>query len=132
MYITAFELSTLSIEQATMQNSPEHIRELLSDMYRKESRSIFATLIRLLGDFDIAEDALHDAFKSALEQWTDSGVPSNPKAWLVSTGRFKAIDRIRRQSKFNPLQVDMSGRWKRILPTLQERLIKRLEMMSSD
>jgi RNA polymerase sigma-70 factor (ECF subfamily) len=88
-----------------MRNSPEHIRQLLSEIYRKESRAVFATLIRLLGDFDIAEDALHDAFTAALEQWTENGVPSNPKAWLVSTGRFKAIDRIRRQSKFDPLQV---------------------------
>ncbi|MGC1241990.1 MAG: DUF6596 domain-containing protein, partial [Chryseosolibacter sp.] len=59
----------------------------------------------MLGDFDLAEDALHDAFKAALEQWTENGIPSNPRAWLVSTGRFKAIDRIRRQSKFDPLQI---------------------------
>lgn len=88
-----------------MQNSSEHISALLADIYRKESRPVFATLIRLLGDFDLAEDALHDAFKAALEQWTEDGIPSNPKAWLVSTGRFKAIDRIRRQSKFDPLAV---------------------------
>ncbi|HEX5171874.1 MAG TPA: RNA polymerase sigma factor [Cyclobacteriaceae bacterium] len=88
-----------------MQNSPEYIPQLLGEIYRKESRPVFATLIRLLGDFDLAEDALHDAFKAALEQWTEDGIPSNPRAWLVSTGRFKAIDRIRRQSKFDPLQV---------------------------
>ncbi|WP_276372899.1 RNA polymerase sigma factor [Chryseolinea sp. H1M3-3] len=88
-----------------MQNSPEYIRQLLSDIYQKESRPVFATLIRLLGDFDSAEDALHDAFKAALEQWTENGIPSSPRAWLISTGRFKAIDRIRRQSKFNPLQI---------------------------
>jgi RNA polymerase sigma-70 factor, ECF subfamily len=88
-----------------MQNSPEDIRQLLSDIYDKESRRLFATLIRLLGDFDNAEDALHDAFKAALEQWTENGIPSNPRGWLVSAGKFKAIDRIRRQSKFNPLQV---------------------------
>jgi RNA polymerase sigma-70 factor, ECF subfamily len=88
-----------------MQNTPEHIPQLLDEIYRKESRRVFATLIRLLGDFDLAEDALHDAFKAALEQWTEGGIPSNPRAWLVSTGRFKAIDRIRRQSKFHPLQV---------------------------
>jgi len=88
-----------------MQNSPEHISQLLGEIYRKESRRVFATLIRLLGDFDLAEDALHDAFKAALEQWAEGGIPSNPKAWLVSTGRFKTIDRIRRQSKFDPLQV---------------------------
>jgi RNA polymerase sigma-70 factor, ECF subfamily len=98
-------LRTISIEGTTMQNSPEHIPQLLDEIYRKDSRRVFATLIRLLGDFDLAEDALHDAFKAALEQWTESGIPSNPRAWLVSTGRFKAIDRIRRQSKFDPLQV---------------------------
>jgi RNA polymerase sigma-70 factor, ECF subfamily len=89
-----------------MQNSPENIRQLLNEIYRKESRTVFASLIRLLRDFDRAEDALHDAFKAALEQWIENGIPSNPKAWLVSTGRFKAIDRIRRQSKFDPLQVE--------------------------
>ncbi|MDV3308296.1 MAG: RNA polymerase sigma factor [Cyclobacteriaceae bacterium] len=88
-----------------MPNRPEHIRRLLDEIYRKEARAIFATLIRLLGDFDLAEDALHDAFKTALEQWTETDTPSNPRAWLVSTGRFKAIDRMRRQSRFDPLQV---------------------------
>ncbi|WP_423128776.1 RNA polymerase sigma factor [Gaoshiqia sp. Z1-71] len=88
-----------------MQNSSEHITQLLDGIYRKESRLVFATLIRLLGDFDFAEDAMHDAFKAALEQWPENGIPSNPRAWLVSTGRFKAIDRMRRQSKFDPLQV---------------------------
>lgn len=88
-----------------MQTSPEHIPQLLDEIYRKDSRAVFATLIRLLGDFELAEDALQDAFKTALEQWTEDRIPSNPKAWLVSTGRFKAIDRIRRQSKFDPLQV---------------------------
>ncbi len=87
-----------------MEHPPTPIPQLLGELYRKESRRIFATLIRLLGAFDLAEDALHDAFKTALEQWTESGVPANPRAWLVSTGRFKAIDRLRRQSKFDPLQ----------------------------
>lgn len=89
-----------------MPNSPEHIRQLLDEIYRKESRRVFATLIRLLGDFDRAEDAMHDAFKAAQEQWGEKGIPSNPRAWLVSTGRFKAIDRIRRQLKFDPLQAE--------------------------
>lgn len=88
-----------------MQNSQEDISQLLGDIYRNESRAVFAALIRLLGDFDLAEDAMHDAFKTALEQWSKKGIPSNPRAWLVSTGRFKAIDHIRRQSKFDPLQV---------------------------
>ena len=84
-----------------MQHSPGYIPQLLDEIYRKESRLVFATLIRLLGDFDLAEDSLHDAFRSALEQWTEGGVPSNPRAWLISTARFKAIDRIRRESKFD-------------------------------
>lgn len=88
-----------------MQNSPERISQLLDGIYRKESRRVLATLIRLLGDFDLAEDAMHDAFRAALEQWGEKGIPSNPRAWLVSTGRFKAIDRVRRQSKFDPLEA---------------------------
>lgn len=87
-----------------MQNSQEHISRLVGEIYRAESRFVFATLIRLLKDFDLAEDAMHDAFKTALEQWGEKGIPSNPRAWLVSTGRFKAIDRSRRESKFDPLQ----------------------------
>ena len=75
----------------------EHIRQVVDDVYRAESRRVFATLIRLLGDFDLAEDALHDAFTTAVEQWTRDGVPSHPRAWLVSAGRFKAIDAIRRR-----------------------------------
>ncbi|MGQ0651087.1 MAG: RNA polymerase sigma factor [Betaproteobacteria bacterium] len=69
-------------------------------IYRSESRRVFATLVRLLGDFDLAEEALHEAFRAALEQWPRDGVPANPRAWLVSAGRFKAIDSIRRQSRF--------------------------------
>ncbi|PPL00788.1 RNA polymerase sigma factor [Parapedobacter indicus] len=88
-----------------MQNSLKDIPQIVGDVYRKESRPVFAALIRLLGDLDLAEDAMHDAFKVALEQWGEKGVPSNPRAWLVSTGRFKAIDRIRRESKFDPLQI---------------------------
>lgn len=69
-------------------------------VYRAESRRVFATLIRLLGDFDLAEEALHEAFRAALEQWPASGIPANPSAWLVSAGRFKAIDSLRRQKRF--------------------------------
>jgi RNA polymerase sigma-70 factor (ECF subfamily) len=72
-------------------------------VYRSESRRVFATLVRLLGDFDLAEEALHDAFRAALEQWPREGVPAHPRAWLVSTGRFKAIDGIRRRAPFHPL-----------------------------
>ena len=72
-------------------------------IYRRDSRRVFATLIRLIGDFDLAEEALHDAFKAAIEQWPRDGVPANPSAWLVSAGRFKAIDGIRRRARFSPL-----------------------------
>src|SRR5215216_288346 len=85
------------------EQTAEALRELLDDVYRSESRRILATLIRLLGDFDRAEEALHDAFRAALEQWPRDGVPENPRAWLISAGRFKAIDGIRRSARFDPL-----------------------------
>lgn len=80
---------------------PEGIPECLDALFRSESRRILATLIRLLGDFDLAEDGLHDAFAAALEAWPRDGVPDHPRAWLVSTGRFKAIDRLRRSARFS-------------------------------
>ena len=85
------------------QDSAERARELVDTVYRAESRRVLATLIRLLGDFDLAEEALHDAFRAALEQWPREGVPANPRAWLVSAGRFKAIDGIRRRARFDLL-----------------------------
>lgn len=75
----------------------------LDAIYRAESRRVLATLIRLLGDFDRAEEALHEAFRAAMEQWPRDGVPANPRAWLVSAGRFKAIDELRRQTRFQAL-----------------------------
>src|SRR3954447_15702325 len=90
------------------EHTVETLRELLDDTYRSESRRILATLIRLLGDFDLAEEALHDAFRAALEQWPREGVPANPRAWLVSAGRFKAIDTLRRQKRFESLDEDGS------------------------
>ena len=84
--------------------------ETVDTVYRNQSRSVLATLIRLLGDFDLAEEALHEAFKAALEQWPRDGVPANPRAWLVSTGRFKAIDAIRKRSRLEPLPDDLAGR----------------------
>jgi RNA polymerase sigma-70 factor (ECF subfamily) len=82
-------------------NPDEKLQEQIEAIYRSESRRVLATLIRLLGDFDLAEEALHDAFRAALEQWPWAGLPANPRAWLVSTGRFKAIDALRRQARFN-------------------------------
>ena len=84
--------------------SPLNVRAEIDALYRKDSRRIFATLIRLLGDFDLAEEALHDAFRAALEQWPRDGIPANPRAWLVSAGRFRAIDGIRRRSRFDSME----------------------------
>jgi len=84
----------------------KNMREVVDGVYRAESRRVFATLIRLLGDFDVAEEALHDAFRAALEQWPQEGVPSNPRAWLVSAGRFKAIDGLRRRARFDALDEE--------------------------
>jgi RNA polymerase sigma-70 factor (ECF subfamily) len=81
-----------------------HARAAAEAVYRAESRRVFATLIRLLGDFDLAEEALAEAFRAALEQWPRDGVPANPRAWLVSAGRFKAIDGIRRRARFDSIE----------------------------
>lgn len=78
-------------------------RSAIDELYRTESRRVFATLVRLLGDFDAAEEALHEAFRAALEHWPRNGLPENPRAWLVSAGRFKAIDRIRRDARVDAL-----------------------------
>jgi RNA polymerase sigma-70 factor (ECF subfamily) len=80
------------------------VRKRVDVVYRTESRRVLATLIRLLGDFDVAEEALHDAFRAALEQWPREGIPANPRAWLVSAGRFKAIDGMRRRARFDALE----------------------------
>jgi RNA polymerase sigma-70 factor (ECF subfamily) len=96
--------------QAGLETASESARNKVEAIYRSDSRHVLATLIRLLGDFDIAEEALHDAFRAALEQWPRDGVPANPRAWLVSTGRFKAIDAIRRHTRFEPLPDDIDRR----------------------
>ncbi|MEX0655067.1 MAG: RNA polymerase sigma factor [Phycisphaeraceae bacterium] len=88
----------------------EAVREHVDAIYRAESRRVFATLVRLLGDFDLAEEALHDAFAAALEQWQRDGVPGNPRAWLVSTGRFKAIDTLRRRARFDASLAQLAER----------------------
>ena len=85
-------------------------RAVVDAVYRDQSRRVFATLVRLLGDFDRAEEALHDAFASAIEQWPRDGVPANPRAWLVSAGRFKAIDAMRRRARFDASLEDLAQR----------------------
>src|SRR5258708_12462966 len=82
----------------------EQIRELLDSLYRVDSGRILATLIRLLGDFDLAEEAMHEAFAAALSLWPSSGVPDNPRPWLISTARFKAIYTLRGRTTFDPSQ----------------------------
>ena len=84
------------------------VREVVEDIYRTESRQVLATLIRLLGDFETAEEALHDAFAVAVEQWARDGLPANPRAWLVSTGRFKAIDGMRRRARFDASLTELA------------------------
>jgi RNA polymerase sigma-70 factor (ECF subfamily) len=93
--------------QTDLGSAGQQARDAVDAVYRSDSRLVFATLIRLLGDFDLAEEALHDAFRAALEQWPRDGVPANPRTWLISTGRFKAIDAIRRRARFEPLPDDI-------------------------
>jgi RNA polymerase sigma-70 factor (ECF subfamily) len=88
----------------------DRAREAVDAVYRSDSRRVLATLIRLLGDFDLAEEALHEAFAAAVEQWPREGTPANPRAWLVSTGRFKAIDAMRRRARFDASQAELAER----------------------
>ena len=90
------------------EDTTNQIREVVDGVYRSESRQVLATLIRLLGDFDAAEEALHDAFAVAIDQWARDGVPANPRAWLVSTGRFKAIDGMRRRARFDASLTELA------------------------
>jgi len=85
------------------EDATHRIRATVDAVYRAESRRVLATLIRRVGDFDLAEEVLHEAFRAALEQWPRDGVPANPRAWLVSVGRFKAIDRLRQRGRFDSL-----------------------------
>src|SRR5580692_4488059 len=98
-------------QRVTSERSPEQIhdqiRELLDSLYRVDSGRILATLIRLIGDFDLAEEAMHEAFAAALSLWPRSGVPGNPRPWLISTARFKAIDTLRRRARFDASQDEL-------------------------
>jgi len=91
-------------------NSLDRVRDAVDAVYRSDSRRVLATLIRLLGDFELAEEALHDAFAAAMQQWPQDGIPANPRAWLVSTGRFKAIDAMRRRARFDASVVELARR----------------------
>ena len=92
------------------EDAADKVRETVDAVYRTESRRVLATLIRILGDFETAEEALHDAFAAAVEKWPSQGVPDNPRAWLVSAGRFKAIDAMRRRSRFDRTLVEIANR----------------------
>src|SRR5258706_12304979 len=91
-------------------NTDARARERVDAVYRTESRRVFATLIRLLGDFDLAEEAMHDAFTSAMEQWPRDGIPANPRTWLISAGRFKAIAAMRRRARFDASLGELAER----------------------
>jgi RNA polymerase sigma-70 factor (ECF subfamily) len=88
----------------------DRTRETVEAVYQTDSRRVLATLIRLLGDFDLAEEAMHEAFAAAVEQWPRDGTPANPRAWLVSAGRFKAIDRLRRRARFDASMAELAER----------------------
>ena len=92
------------------EDNAAHVRDRVDAIYRSDSRRVLATLIRLLGDFDLAEEALHDAFATAVEQWPGKGIPSNPSAWLISTGRFKAVDRLRKSARFESADGEVLDR----------------------
>src|SRR2546427_10316837 len=89
------------------ERTTEQIRELLDSLYRVDSGRILVTLIRLLGDFDLAEEAMHEAFAAALSLWPRRGVPGNPRPWLISTARFKTIDTLRRRARFDASQDEL-------------------------
>jgi RNA polymerase sigma-70 factor (ECF subfamily) len=96
--------------QTMSETAVDPVRERVAAVYESDSRRILATLIRLLGDFDLAEDALHDAFTAAVEQWPREGVPANPQSWLISAGRFRAIDAVRRRARFNAALPELARR----------------------
>src|SRR5262249_17121960 len=91
-----------------MTEAANPISEKVEEIYRTESRRILATLIRLLGDFDLAEEALQNAFAAAIATWPRQGVPDNPRAWLVSAGRFKAVDALRRRARFDAIETELA------------------------
>src|SRR5215468_5991090 len=87
--------------------APEQLSRTIETLYRAESGRVLATLVRLLGDLDLAEEAMHEAFAAALEFWPQTGIPEKPRPWLISTARFKAIDSMRRRARFDASQKDL-------------------------
>src|SRR3954447_11250571 len=108
-------------------STPADLHALVEETYRAESRRVFATLVRLVRDFDLAEEALHEAFAAAVERWGREGVPENPQAWLVSTGRFKAIDTLRRRGAFAGRQREIAGRFAEVVESNAARAGEEIE-----
>jgi RNA polymerase sigma-70 factor (ECF subfamily) len=108
--VRAESTTVFRIPELAMSENADEMTEVIDAVYRAESRRILATLIRLVGDFTLAEDAMQDAFRAALQQWPNEGVPANPRAWLISAGRHKAIDAMRRQARHDASQVDFAER----------------------
>src|SRR5580700_2097080 len=109
-------------------NASVTIRDRIDDLYRSDSRRVFASLVRLLKDFDLADDAMHEAFAAAVEIWERDGVPANPRAWLISTGKFKAINSLRRQGRLKELEPEVAAR----LDELAEENAAKAEMEIED
>ncbi len=108
-------------------NDNDSTPAMIDEVYRLESRRVFATLVRLIKDFDLAEEALHEAFATAVERWPIEGVPANPRAWLVSTGRFKAIDTLRRRGRLNTLKAEVAERFENVASTNAARADDEIE-----
>ena len=109
----------MSFASLSVMPSPafEQVSQTIDSLYRTESRRVLATLVRLLGDMDLAEEVMHEAFTAALESWPQTGIPDNPRPWLISTGRFKAIDGLRRRARFDGVQQDLADHLERISQT---------------
>ncbi len=103
------------------------IRDRIDDLYRSDSRRVFASLVRLLKDFDLADDAMHEAFAAAVEIWQRDGVPANPRTWLISTGKFKAIDALRRQGRLKALQPEIASRVDEVADDNAARAVTEIE-----
>jgi RNA polymerase sigma-70 factor (ECF subfamily) len=121
------EISSADSRPAARPREAADARLAVDSVYRTESRRVLATLIRLLGDFDLAEEALHEAFASAIEQWPREGIPANPRAWLVSAGRFRAIDSLRRRARFDASLGELASRLDRTGQETNELASERVE-----
>lgn len=108
-------------------HSDNEIRQVVDETYRSESRRVFASLVRLLRDFDLAEEAMHEAFSQAISQWPETGVPDSPRAWLVSTGRFKAIDALRRRGRLDELAPELTRRFDEVAQSNKSRADQEIE-----